>query len=348
MFYFFLTVFATLAVSAFCSLLEAMVLSTRQAEIEALKKASPRRGELLDRFVREIDQTSSAILSLNTVANTFGATLSGVLFATYVSPHLGSDLHARYTFPAFLTLSILVFSEIIPKNIGILYRPAMQPYMVYPLHWMRMLMWPVSMSMSKIITFITRGKEKAGTSDDEIKLLAEKGAKDGLISVQEKDLIANTLSLDDTSISEIMTPRTVVVALEEGMTVAEVFGAGKGVPFGRLPVYRESIDNITGVVRRRDLLLAKANDQDSRLVREFSREPVFVPENGSSLAVLRQLIKNHQHMGIAVDEFGSLTGVVTLEDIFEHLLGSEIFETDDMAVDMRELALKRKKMRARR
>lgn len=348
MFYFIVTVLATLLVSAICSLLEAMLLSTKQAEIEALKKRSRRLGELMDTFERQIDRTSSAILSLNTIANTFGATLSGVLFASHISPLLGSDFHSRYTFPAFLTLAILVFSEILPKNLGILYRPSLLPYMVYPLYWIRIAMWPVSTFMSKLISFITSGKTSVDASEDEIKLLAEKGAKDGLITLQEKELIANTLSLDDTLISEIMTPRTVIVALEESQSVGEVFANGAQIAFGRLPVYKRSIDNIVGIVRRRDLLLAKAKDEDSRKVGEFVKDAVFVPENGSSLSVLRQLIKKHQHLGIVVDEYGSLTGVVSLEDIFEHLLGSEIFEADDIAVDMRDLALKRKKMKAKK
>ncbi|MBO6103445.1 MAG: DUF21 domain-containing protein, partial [Opitutales bacterium] len=110
--YFFITVFLTLAVSAFCSMMEAMVLSAKQSEVEALKKSSKRLGEDLELFLRQIDRTSSAILSLNTIANTFGATLSGVFFAVYISPKFGSDIHAKYTFPALLTVAILVLSEI--------------------------------------------------------------------------------------------------------------------------------------------------------------------------------------------------------------------------------------------
>lgn len=347
MIYFILTVFFTLAVSAFCSLLEAMVLSTKPSEIEQLKKVSKKRGELLDLFVRQIDRTSSAILSLNTIANTFGATLAGILFATHLSKYFQSDIYSKYAFPALMTIAILTFSEIFPKNIGVYYRASLQPYFIYPLYWVRVSMYPFSIFMSKLLSMITRGKQVNNSSDDEIKLLAEKGAKDGFLSIQEKELISNTLTLDDTYISEIMTPRTVIAALEESQTVAEVLSSGKAVPFARMPVYRETIDNIVGVVRRRDLLLAKANDEYSRKVGEFVKEVAFVPENGSSLSVLRQLIKKHQHLGIVVDEYGSLTGVVTLEDIFEHLLGSEIFETDDIAVDMRELALRRKKMKSK-
>lgn len=344
MVYFIITVFMTLAVSAFCSLLEAMILSTKQSEVEALKKISKRKGKLLETFLEEIDRTSAAILSLNTIANTFGATLSGVLFATTFN----SDFHSKYTFPFSLTIGILLFSEIIPKNMALIYRPSLLPHLIYPLNFIRKIMWPLSTMASKLIVFFSKGAKKQSTSDDEIKLLAEKGAQDGLISNQEKDLIANALSLDDTLISEIMTPRTVVVALDESASVGEIFSQLSPIPFGRLPVYRDTIDNIVGVVRRRDLLTAKAKDEDSKLVKDYAKECAFVPENGSSLSIMRQLLRKHQQMGIVVDEFGSLTGVVTLEDIFEHLLGSEIFETDDLAVDMRELALIRKKMRSKK
>ncbi|MBO6103358.1 MAG: CBS domain-containing protein, partial [Opitutales bacterium] len=217
-----------------------------------------------------------------------------------------------------------------------------------PLKIVRAVMWPVSAAMSRLILLFSRGGKSRQTGDDEIKLLAEKGAADGLISAQEKDLISNALSLDDTLISEIMTPRTVVVALDESESVGGLFARLNNIPFGRMPVYKDTVDNIVGIVRRRDLLTAKAKDEDFKLVKDFVKECAFVPENGSSLAVMRQLLRRHQQMGIVVDEFGSLTGVVTLEDIFEHLLGSEIFEADDVAVDMRELALKRKKMMSKR
>lgn len=179
-------------------------------------------------------------------------------------------------------------------------------------------------------------------SNDEIIMLAEKGQKDGLISPQERDLIANSLSLDDVTISEIMTPRTVVMALDKDMTVEKVFKENPNLNFSRIPVYSDTIDNIVGIVRRRDILTAVAGDRNNAKISDFMQPPIFVPENGSALSVMRQLIKKHQQMGIVVDEFASLTGVVTLEDIFEHLLGSEIFEADDIAVDMRELARNRK------
>ena len=339
MIYLVIIVILTLGVSAFCSTLEAMVLSTTPVEIEALKRKYGKRGELLEKFVENIDETTSAILTANTIANTFGATLAGAQFAMI----MGTGPATRYVFPAAMTVSILFFSEILPKNFGIFYRPAIQPWLVYPLHWLRIIMKPASKFSSWMTGKITRKKRHMrDLSDDEIIMLAEKGQKDGLISPQERDLIANSLSLDDVTISEIMTPRTVVMALDKDMTVEKVFKENPNLNFSRIPVYSDTIDNIVGIVRRRDILTAVASDRNNAKISDFMQPPIFVPETGSALSVMRQLIKKHQQMGIVVDEFASLTGVVTLEDIFEHLLGSEIFEADDIAVDMRELARNRK------
>ncbi len=333
-YYFILTVLFTLLISAYCSMLEAIILSTTPAEIESMKSLNKRKGELLERFLSNIGETSSAILSLNTIANTFGATMAGMLYAK-IFPNDG--VYA-YVFPMLLTVCILIFSEIFPKNLGILYRKALQPWIIRPLHIICILMKPLSKSLSMMIRIFTRKRNESTASDSEIRLLAEKVAKDGLITVQEKNLISNALSLDDVFISDIMTPRTVVVSLEKSKSVSELFSEQDDLAFSRIPVYDEHSDNIVGIVKRRDLLLAKAKDMDSKTVGDYTTPPHFVPENGSALATLKDLVKNHGRLGIVIDEYGSFTGVVTLEDIFEHLIGSEIFESDDIAVDMRELA----------
>ncbi len=335
---FIITIFLTLTVSAFCSTLEAMVLSTTTVEIERLKKTSPRRGGMLERYVRNIDETSSAILTANTIANTFGATLAGGLCAKL----FGSGVVTSYIFPACLTVAILFFAEILPKNIIILYRKPMQPYLVYPLGWLRVAMLPVARFTSLVLHGLKSKAIVDDDSDDEIVMLANKGEKSGRISSQERDLIANSLSLDDVAIADVMTPRTVVETADENQTVGEFFKEYPNPNFSRYPVYKGTVDNIIGIVRRRDILTEMANDNSDKKISSIMQPTIFVPENGTALAVLRQLIKKHQQMGIVVDEFASLTGVVTLEDIFEHLLGTEIFETDDIAVDMRELARNRK------
>lgn len=341
MVYLMITVALTLLISSICSMLEAVVLGTSQLEIESLKKISKNRGAILENMIAEIDKTTSAILTANTIANTFGATLAGAQFARL----FGAAAAAQYAFPAAMTVSILVLSEILPKNIGIRYRTSLQKYIVYPLYWLCIVMTPLAGVASWIIGRIIPKRAAQKQSDDEIILLAEKGQRDGLITVQERDLIANSLSLADITIAEIMTPRTVVYAIDGSLTADEAFKMEGGLKFSRMPVYDDSIDNILGVVRRRDILTAVAEDRGGVKVSALASAPMFVPENGSALAVLRQFIKRHQQMGIVVDEFSSLTGVVSLEDIFEHLLGSEIFDNDDIAVDMRELARTKRKLK---
>lgn len=328
----------TLGVSAFCSLLEAMILSTTTAEIESLKATNKRKGELLEKFKLDIEETSSAILSLNTVANTLGATVSGVLAASIwgtVSPT------AKYVVPLSMTLGILILSEVLPKNLGVLYRPVMQPYMIWPLYCVRVVMHPVSWACGRLIQMIAGRKNVEEIGDEEIRLLAEKSAKEGALTQDESEIISNTLKLDEIRVVDEMTPRTVVQAFDKNETVGEVFAEHPNIPFARMPVYEDTIDNVVGMVRRRDLLKAKANDEDHTRLEDIMHETIYVQENASGASALEKFLKSHQQMAVVVDEFGSTAGVITMEDIIEHILGREIFEKDDMAVDMRELAMQK-------
>ncbi|HEX3731203.1 MAG TPA: CBS domain-containing protein, partial [Opitutaceae bacterium] len=175
-------------------------------------------------------------------------------------------------------------------------------------------------------------------SDEEIILLAERGAQEGTLTKSESNIIANALSLDNVRVGAIMTPRTVVTALPRGASVGEVFKQYPSLPFGRMPVYGKNLDEIVGLVRRRDLLKAKANDQDQVLVEEIMHEINFIPETATVANALQVFLRAHQQLLVSVDEFGATSGVVTMEDVIEHLLGREIFEKDDLAVDMREFA----------
>ncbi len=341
LFYLVLAVGFTVSVSALCSVLEAMILSTTTTEIEGLKQRHPILGVRLESFKFEIEETTSAILSLNTIANTAGASISGALAATA----LGEE-NVVY-FSAALVLGILIFSEVIPKNVGVLYRPALQPILIFPLHWIRVLMLPISFLCKAAVRFFVKPQPSNETPDEEILLLAEKSAKDGDLTESERRMITNALSLDNILVSEIMTPRTVVTALEKGTPVEEVIRDFKNIPFARIPVYRENIDDIEGVVRRRDILARMADGEGEQVtIGDLMYETIFIPENATVSDALQIFLKNHQQLGVVVDEYGSVAGVLTMEDVMESILGQEIFEHDDVAIDMRELA--RKKSEARK
>ncbi|MFT4901509.1 MAG: CBS domain containing-hemolysin-like protein [Lentimonas sp.] len=334
---FILAIIFTISVSALCSILEAMLLSTTTAEIEGLKKANPARGKMLEKHHSQLETTSSAVLSLNTIANTLGATMVGGL-AVSIWPE---DQNILIKTSSAMALAILFFSEIIPKNMGVLYRPTLQPILVYPLSWLCALMAPISNTVGYLVKFILRARPAVTDSDEEILLLAEKSAKEGTLTTHERDMINNALSLDELLVHEIMTPRTVVYALNDEETVGSLLQKSMDIPFARIPVYHDQVDNITCVVRRRDILKAKANGQDSTRIADLASEPIFIPDNAAASDALQTFLKHHQQLAIVVDEFGSTSGVITIEDVIEHIIGQEIFEKDDPAVDMRELARRR-------
>ncbi|MBP6865560.1 MAG: HlyC/CorC family transporter [Candidatus Didemnitutus sp.] len=338
---FLLAVALTLLVSFLCSMTEALILSSTTAEIEALKRSHPKRGALLDRFRHNLDSTISTILTLNTIANTLGATVIGAL-----GTRLFGDA-ALGLISAALTLAILIFSEVIPKNLGVVYRAALQPHVVFPLLTAQRVLTPIIWVCQQVVRFVIRRKADQQAADREIILLAEKGAQEGTLSRNESSIITNALSLDDVRVSEIMTPRVVVTTLPRNATVGEIFRDHPNIPFARLPVYGKNLDDIVGLVRRRDLLKAKANDQDSELVEKLMQEVQFVPETVTVEQALLQFLKTHQQIAVVVDEFGSTCGVVSMEDIMEHILGREIFEKDDVAVDMREFARSKSQKLAR-
>lgn len=328
----------TIGISALCSTLEAMILSITPVEIESLKKKSSRKGKLLEKYREEIEETTSSILSLNTIANTLGATLVGGL----AEKSFGDGGNNLLIFASGMTFGILFFAEIIPKNIAVTYRGGLQGNLVYPLAVVRFVMAPISkICKATVKAVVPKNNEREIDEEEEIILLARKGAKEGSLSNNESDLVTNALRLDDVHVRDIMTPRTVVTALEENITVNEVFKLHPNVPFARVPIFTETIDSVTGIVRRRDLLQAAAEDKDEVVIKELAQEVVFVPENASADKALRLLLAQHSQLVVVADEFGSTVGVLALEDIIESILGQEIFEPDDIAVDMRELARRR-------
>jgi CBS domain containing-hemolysin-like protein len=330
----------TLGVSFLCSLLEAFILSTDVADIEACKKRAPRAGARLELYRTEIDMTTSAILTLNTVANTLGASVVGIL-SSDVFAHHAHQHYLVWAIPTALVVAILLFSEILPKNLGLAYKRQLQDILIYPLMTVRVAMWPIAIfARYTVRALLPREDAKAEEKEQEeaILLLADKSAKEGSLSTNERDMIANALSLDDIRLSQIMTPRTVVTFMQITDTVSNVSRRFKVIPFARIPVYRENIDDVVGIVRRRDIMQASAEDRDNVRIGEMMVPIPVIPETASALDALQLFLRAHQQLALVVDEFGSTAGVVTMEDVIEHLIGREIYEETDMAIDMRELA----------
>ena len=315
-------------------------MSTPTAEIESLKQRHPHLGSLLQGFKDRIEQSSTSILTLNTIANTAGMSLVGAITVA-VYP---DDPKILGWVTAGMVVAILILSEILPKNVGLLYRRPLQVYLVYTLLVVNFLMKPVAWIVSKFLRSMVL-QQQPTAQEEEIRLLTERSAEAGTLSKSERDLITNALGLDDVSVADIMTPRTVTFLLGHNETVGEVCVDLRRLPFSRIPVYGDGFDDIIGIVKRRDLMEAYSEDKDHLPVRELMKKAIFIPETASALDALQHFLRAHNQLAVVVDEFGSTVGVVTMEDIFEELIGKEIYDESDMAVDMRELAKKRAEKR---
>ena len=331
----FLAVAFTLGTSFCCSLIEAMFLSTTSADVEALKAKHPRRGKLFEDSREHMEETISAILTLSTISSTLGAVfVGGIATKVFGSSALG-------VISAVMTLTSLIFAEVIPKSLGVAYRAPLQKHSAVFLYWMRRVLRPVTVMCDFIVRPVMRKTADDGASQREILLLAEKAARDGTLTGGERDLIHNALSLSTTRVADILTPRNVVVALDEDMTAADVLGEHPTIRFSRMPIHDDNVDDITGLVRRRDILHCVATGEGQRKLKDLKQPVSFVPEMATAANALQTLLSANQQLAAVVDEYGGFVGVVSLEDIVEHLIGREIYEKDDVAVDMRALARRR-------
>ena len=334
-----LAVAFTLGTSFCCSLLEAMFLSTTSADVESLKAKHPRRGKLFEDSRDNMDETISAILTLSTISSTLGAVVvGGMATKVFGSAALGVISGA-------MTLTSLIFAEVIPKSLGVAYRAPLQKHSAVFLFWMRRVLRPVTRFCDMIVRPVLRKAPPEEACQREILLLAEKGAREGKLTGGERDLIHNALSLSATRVADILTPRNVVVALDENLTASEVLSEHPSIRFSRMPVHDENVDDITGLVRRRDILHCAATGQGERKLRDFKQPVSFVPEMATAANALQTLLSANQQLAAVVDEYGGFVGVVSIEDIVEHLIGREIYEKDDVAVDMRALARRRGRVR---
>ena len=333
-----IAVSVTLVVSAICSVLEAMILSTTPTDIEILKKQDRLKGEQLEKIRSDIEETISSILTLNTLANTLGAVLvGGIATKLFGEASIGIVSGA-------MALSILIFSEIIPKNLGVHYRRGLQPRAVLPLRVIRASLRPLTFVANKFVKLFIRKKTEESETGSEIILLAEKGAEEGDLNREEVNLISNALSLASVRVGDIMTPRPVVLGVPEDEKLSELLQRLRTISFGRMPIYDGTIDQVTGVVRRRDILHAIAFGEGHKTVKDLKIEAVFFSEFSTASHALETLLESQQQLGMVADEFGGFAGVITVEDIIEHLIGKEIYEKDDVAIDMRQLARLKSKL----
>lgn len=321
-----------LIVSSICSVLEATILSTPITFINTLEQQGAKGAARLKRLKTDIDRPISAILIVNTIANTVGASLVGAEAAKLFQSTGVGVISGLFTF------LILVFSEIIPKTIGSNYwRNLAVPasaviqgmiYITYPIVWL----------MEKFTHLLTDDSAPS-VSREEVVAMVSTGAEEGVLEKEENKMIQNLLKLDDVTAHEIMTPSSVVTMAESSQTIREFYNSDDFAKFSRIPLYEEENDDyITGYVLKQEILEKLAQDKFNIKLKDLARPILSFNEDESVSNIWEKLLEKKEHISVIIDEYGSMRGIVTMEDVIETMLGFEIVDEKDEVVDMQELA----------
>ncbi|MEZ6017741.1 MAG: hemolysin family protein [Planctomycetota bacterium] len=309
-----LVVSVSIAISFVCSILEATLLSITHAHVVLLEEQKHPAGKLLVRLRSNIDEPIAAILTLNTIAHTIGASMSGAIALEV----FGSRWITAFS--VVLTLLILVLSEILPKTIGATFWKQLAPSAAWTLRAMIVAMKPILVPLAWLNRLIApREQARSTVSRAELEILAEIGRREGTIDQDEWQVMNNIMKLEGTRIGQVMTPRTQVVAVPVTATLAEVQRVMLDEGHLRLPVYGESLDQVLGIVLARDLW--KAVEAGGKDLAAVIRKPLFVPSTKPVEDMIREMREQRLKMAVVLDEYGGTAGIVTLEDLIEEIVG---------------------------
>ena len=321
-----------LGVSFLCSMLEAVLLSMSMSHVSIMSKTGDKNGVRWSRL-KEDDSVKplTAILTLNTIAHTMGA--AGV--GAEVSRIWGDD--SLTVASIILTLAVLFLSEIIPKTIGAAYWKKLSLPSGFILSGMTKMLAPFFVPLLMFKRLLPKA-ESASVTRDELHALADISEEEGELEEDEETVIHNLLALREMPVKDIMTPRTVTLAFEQDWTIRQVLDDTKILRFGRMPVYEESIDQLSGFVLRSDILMAASMDEWDKLLVDMKKPLMTIGADDSVDFALETFLKSKVQILAVLDEFGGTAGIVTMEDAIETLLGEEIVDELDEHEDMRELA----------
>ena len=332
----------TILISFLCSLYESILYSTRMStlEVEKTEGKLKSKAQQMISMKNRISIPISAILILNTVAHTAGATIAGM----YAAKALGDAMVPLFS--VIFTIAVLFLSEILPKTIGAVYWRSLWPTIVWPLTIMKYALYPFIFLTQKFSEFLTDGGNTAPhVTEAEILGTIRMGARDGEISQWESLMLHNIIRLENKAVEEIMTPRTVMFTLNEDMDLEKAFRLANEKGFSRIPVYRGDRENIVGYIMLNDLISARMLNEPGTKISSILKPIMFVRENQNCLVLLTSFLKKRLHIAMIGDDYGGIAGLVTLEDLIETILGAEIVDETDDVVDLQKMARKRMQKR---
>ena len=319
-------------ISATCSIFEAVLYSLPMSRVEMMAEKQPVIAAILKKLKDNIDEPITAILTLNTIANTMGAAVAGAAAAAVLGAH------NVIWFSLFFTVAILLFSEILPKTIGVEFNNTLAPYIARPLKAMVFVLKPVILTCQAVTRLIPR-KNSGQISAEELTTIARLSRKSGEIEKDQEEVITNILDLREKTVRQVMTPRTVTFSLSRNMTVGDAAQLNEQWRIhSRVPVYDKDINDVVGIVLSYEVMIAAANGNLDCKLGEIIQPAHFVPETAPLNKVLIDFFEKSQHLFVVVDEYGGVTGVISMEDIIEEIIGREIVDESDRTKDMRALA----------
>ncbi|MBR5834565.1 MAG: DUF21 domain-containing protein [Bacteroidales bacterium] len=327
----YIIIFVSVTLSALCSTLEATLLSTPLSFITGLEEQGIKGAARLKRLKQNPERPISAILCLNTIANTVGASIVGSLvYEVYGDALVGA-------FSTIFTLAILFFAEIIPKTIGTSYWRSLAIPASSIISGMIFITYPLVWILEKFTRVISSGAEQVSVSREDISAMVSVATEEEEIEKEEKKMIQNILKLDEMTAHEIMTPSVVVEMVPGNMTIREFYESDN--THSRILVYDEENDEyVTGYVLRQEVLEKMAEDKFTTTLDEIIRPIMTFSEEDSVSDIWEKLLERKEHISAILDEYGSLRGIVTMEDVIETMLGHEIVDEKDEVVDMQEYA----------
>lgn len=319
--------------SFLCSIWEAVLLSITPSYVQRkLQEGSP-VGKALDEYKEDIDRPLSAILTLNTIAHTVGAIGVGaqatVAFPNETFPIGTMNIHIEPVIASLMTLAILILSEIIPKTIGANNWRGLAPFTVRSLRILLIILTPFVWISQFITKRFKKDKSKSVLSRADFAAMAQAGAELGTLDAKEFTIIQNLLHLEQMTARDIMTPRTVMVMADQSSTVKAYYEDHKPHRYSRIPIYGDNSDNITGIVLMDDVLAQLADDKDDTKLEELKRQVLAVQDDKNLFDLFESLTRARSHLAVVMDNYGSLAGLLTLEDIIETLFGLEIMDESD-------------------
>lgn len=316
--------------SFICSILEATLLTITPSAINRAKQDGKKWATRMEIFKTDIDRPLSAVLTLNTIANTMGAAGAGAEWAR-ISENTGQGI-----FAGLLTLAILIFSEIIPKTLGAQYSKQLAPFAAYILTFLVTILKPLVWASQLLTRLITsRNKNDSPDHRDEILAMARMGEQAGALGESESKFVHNLIQLHSMQTWDIMTPRPVIFALPQSTLLIDFVKLIEDKPFTRIPIYDKNRDDFTGFVIRGEALIAHLKDADDTGTIADVRRPIAVtPEYTPVDALFKRFISERHQIMLVTDEFGTTVGLVSFEDIIETIFGIEIMDEKDKVPDL--------------